>query len=82
VQVPHPARFALHKVLVAGRRTPAWQAKRDKDLRQARQLMALLREDRPGDLEAAREGLESRGRSWQRALARGMKLAGSPRVER
>src|SRR5215472_9146651 len=53
VQVPHPARFALHKLLVARRRAPAFQSKSEKDLRQAAQLIEVLSEGRPGDLEVA-----------------------------
>lgn len=74
VQVPHPARFALHKLLVARRRPAAWHAKRDKDLRQAVQLIELLGEERPGDLTLAREAIERRGLPWQRALEHGLGL--------
>lgn len=74
VQVPHPARFALHKLIVAQERAAAFQAKRSKDIRQAAQLIAHLEADRPGDLGLAREALESRGASWRRALAKGLGL--------
>jgi hypothetical protein len=53
VNVPSPARFALHKLWVAGRRNVAEQAKSRKDRRQASELIEVLLRDRPEDLPAA-----------------------------
>lgn len=53
VNVPSPARFALHKIWVSQRRNVSEQAKARKDFRQASQLIEILLEDRPGDLAAA-----------------------------
>jgi len=64
VSVPDPARFALHKLLVAAERPAAMSAKRTKDLVQAAQLIEVLSEDRPGDLVMAWEALSGRGGSW------------------
>ena len=50
VNVPNPARFALHKLVVSGRRTSAQRTKSSKDLKQAAQIIAVLLEQRPGDL--------------------------------
>ena len=72
VAVPHPARFALHKLLVSRLRPVSFQTKADKDLRQAAELIRTLEEDRPGDLSRARRALERRGERWTRALARGL----------
>jgi hypothetical protein len=70
VNVPHPARFAFHKLIVARERPVAQQAKAAKDLLQAGQLLQVLLEDRPGDLVLAWETLCGRGRGWlQRARA-------------
>lgn len=60
VHVPAPARFAFHKLIVARSRAPALQTKSAKHLDQAAQLIALLAEDRPGDLAAAWGALEAR----------------------
>ncbi len=57
VNVPSPARFALHKLLVACSRPATQQAKSNKDLDQAAQLIEVLSEDRPGDLALAWEAL-------------------------
>lgn len=57
VNVPVPARFALHKLLVARSRPAAQQSKSDKDLDQAAQVIQILSEDRPGDLALAWEAL-------------------------
>lgn len=64
VQVPPPAHFALHKLIVSQERDPTATDKKCKDLLQAGKLIALLKEDRPGDLELAREALKKRGASW------------------
>ena len=53
VNVPHPARYAFHKLLVARSREVASQAKAEKNLEQARQMLLALAEDRPGDLALA-----------------------------
>lgn len=69
VLVPSPARFALHKTLVAGERPASQQAKAAKDLDQAAELAVLLAEDRPGDLRLAAEAMRARG--WGKKLERG-----------
>jgi hypothetical protein len=73
VNVPPPARFALHKLVVARTRPATQQTKRGKDLDQAAQLITLLAEDRPGDLALAWEALAARrltkaGRAGLQAL--------------
>lgn len=73
VNVPHPARFAFHKLWISRRRPISEQAKAAKDLRQAGDLLALLLEDRPGDLGIAWEALQRRGtaaKSVQKAVER------------
>jgi len=60
VNVPSPARFALHKLVVSRARAATQQAKSGKDLDQAAQLIENLAEDRPGDLTLAWEALAKR----------------------
>jgi hypothetical protein len=55
VNVPAPARYALHKLVTLQRRPAAFQTKALKDFAQARQLLEVLVEDRPGDLAIAWE---------------------------
>ncbi len=64
VNVPDAARFALHKLIIAGERPAAMHSKREKDLSQAAQILEVLHEDRPGDLVLAWEVLAVRGKSW------------------
>ncbi|MFA5517569.1 MAG: GSU2403 family nucleotidyltransferase fold protein [Desulfuromonadales bacterium] len=66
VRVPQPARYALHKLIVSQERAVTAADKKRKDLLQARLLIELLLEDRPGDLALAWENLVSRGDSWKR----------------
>lgn len=70
VNVPDAARFALHKLIVAGERPVAMQPKREKDLSQAAQMLEVLHEDRPGDLVLAWEALVARGEPWTSRVAR------------
>jgi len=53
VNLPTPARFALHKLWISQRRPAAFQAKATKDRLQAEQLIEVLIEDRPDDLNEA-----------------------------
>ena len=50
VNVPSPARFALHKLVVSQRRPATEHAKAKKDVLQAAQIIACLLDQRPGDL--------------------------------
>jgi len=74
VNVPAPARFALHKLVVAPRRPAAFQSKAEKDVMQAADLLAVLIDQRPGDVEIAWDGLRARGIGWERAAERGLTL--------
>lgn len=49
VQIPDPARFTFHKMIVAQERPVIEHAKRAKDLRQASLLCTILAEERLGD---------------------------------
>jgi len=70
VNVPDAARFALHKLMIAGERPAVMQSKREKDLSQAAQMLQVLSEDRPGDLVLAWEALGVRGKSWTSRVAK------------
>lgn len=73
VNVPHPARYALHKLLVYGERAGAFAAKSNKDLIQAGCLLSLLKERRPWEVEEAWEDLMSRGKGWVTRATQGLK---------
>jgi len=62
VNVPDPARFALHKLWISDRRPVSEQTKAAKDLRQAGDLLDLLLEDRSGDVQLAWEAIGARKR--------------------
>ena len=74
VTVPHPARFAILKLLVAQDRASAFQTKADKDVTQGVQLIEALEELRPGDLRPAWRSARARGKGWARALDRAIGL--------
>jgi len=71
VQVPAPARFAVHKLIVSRRRREGL-AKRDKDVQQASMLLDVLAEKRPYELKLAWEEAYGRGRTWQKLLLEGL----------
>lgn len=71
VNVPDPARFALHKLLVYGERGGAFRVKSNKDLAQAAHLLAELWQHRRDALDAALADLSGRGKGWQTRLRQG-----------
>lgn len=70
VNVPRAGRFALHKLVVASRRSRdgGSAAKARKDLVQAAALVRVLAEDLPGELGLAWKALAPRGPTWRRAV--------------
>jgi hypothetical protein len=69
VNVPSPARFALHKLVVSQRRPAAFAAKARKDVTQAIEVLEVLLADRPGDLPTAFQAFETRGARHKKALS-------------
>jgi len=74
VNVPDPARFAVHKLIVAELRPAMFATKARKDLLQSEALLRVLLTDRPADVAAAWNAMLARGRGWaqraRRALGR------------
>ncbi len=62
VRVPQPARFAIHKLILAQERRDDQRTKRQKDLLQARALVEALQESDPYALEDAYEDATKQGR--------------------
>lgn len=74
ISVPQPARFAVHKLILAQKRDPAMRLKRQKDLAQADALIEALLANDPYALEDAIEDARAKGRrGWgipiERSLA-------------
>lgn len=74
VNVPSPARFAIHKCVVSQMRIPAYAAKARKDLDQAEQLFQVLLEERPGDLVLAYDAAKRMGEKFLRRFRDGLEL--------
>ena len=74
VNLPHPARFALHKLIVAGLRTGAFQSKVRKDVWQAAALLSYLTNYSQDSLADAWLDVQSRGKSWRSKFATGLSL--------
>jgi hypothetical protein len=75
VQIPAPERFAVHKLIVAARRTGPGRAKSEKDLAQARALAAVLAEARPEELRQAYVEARAEGAAWKKAIDATLKRA-------
>ncbi len=76
VNVPAPARFAIHKCVVSQRRKAAFAAKSRKDLLQSEQVFQVLMEDRPADLWIAFEAAQARGDGFVDEFLAGLGLIG------
>jgi hypothetical protein len=72
VNVPAPARYALHKLVTAERRVAAFHSKTRKDLYQAEQLLTVLLQDRPGDVRAAWRAATEQPRKFLDQLRAGL----------
>ena len=73
VQIPRPERYAIHKLIVAQRRSGPVRAKAVKDLAQAHALISVLVEDRPHELEEAYQTALKSGPKWREAIQRSLK---------
>ncbi len=71
--IPQPARFAWHKLLVADRRPVTEQAKQQKDLVQVCELLNVLLADRPGELTLAWRALVRQGTGLIQAVNRSLR---------
>ena len=65
VQIPRPEAYAIHKLIVANRRTGPDQLKSRKDRAQAALLIEALAEDRPDELREAYVDAMERGPQWR-----------------
>ena len=72
VNVPHPARYALHKLIVYGEREGAFSSKSGKDLIQAASLLQYFKENRTWEVQEAYGDLMGRGKGWVSRFERGL----------
>ena len=72
VKVPDPARFALHKLIVSLVRPLSSQAKASKDRQQAGEMIEVLMQDRPGDIDLAVDSINRRSAGWRKKLRDGL----------
>jgi hypothetical protein len=72
VNVPSPARFGFHKLIVAGERVAGAHTKMEKDLLQSAQVLALLAEERPGDVLVAYDEIKRRGKGLETRISSGL----------
>jgi len=73
VRVPTPLRFAVHKLLVAQKRPKNQLAKKQKDLRQAKELIDIYLEIDEAALQDVLDDARDRGRAWKSAINASLK---------
>lgn len=74
VNVPDPARYAVHKLIITSERAGSFAAKLDKDYKQVACLLSVLMESSPISVETAMQDAASRGPAWRKNLASGFKV--------
>lgn len=75
VNLPDPARYAVHKLIVSGERPVSQQAKSNKDLEQASALVQWhVKNERADRLRDAWDDAIARGPGWTRRAMQGRKL--------
>ncbi len=72
VNVPNPARMAVHKLIVSGLRPIAQRTKANKDVLQAAALFNWYRSNAPAEIDLALQDARSRGPAWRKALDAGL----------
>jgi hypothetical protein len=83
VNIPAPARYAVHKLLVYGERPVRERAKAAKDLQQAASLVSYYLESNPTELARAWRDALDRGTGWQKRAKQGRAalLASAPQLD-
>ena len=77
VKIPQPARFAVHKLIVAQKRRASERLKRQKDLVQAGSLIAALKQSDPDSLNDTFEDACSQGKSgWAMQIKKSLSELG------
>jgi hypothetical protein len=72
VNVPHPARMAVHKLIIAGLRRAAERTKASKDVQQAAMLYRWDQDHAPHEWQQAEDDARSRGPKWRAQLEVGL----------
>jgi hypothetical protein len=76
VNVPNPARMAVHKLIVSGLHPLSQRTKSHKDVQQAAMLYAWLRAIAPHSLDFAEDNARQRGPKWRKYLDKGLAQMG------
>jgi len=72
VNVPHPARMAVHKLIIAGLRRAAERTKTNKDIQQAAMLYRWYQDHAPDEWRQAEADARARGPKWRAQLDAGL----------
>jgi len=72
INIPQPVRYAMHKLIVSQVRDVSSGVKAPKDLYQAHQILSVLQENRPFDIQPAWDNLVGRGPKWKKYAEAGL----------
>jgi len=79
--IPNPAHFAVHKLILSTLRPTREEAKARKDIEQASDVFEALIETRPDDANGAVKDAWGRGPKWRKALQTGFRRMNKQRRE-
>lgn len=71
VNIPSPARMAVHKLIVSGLRSTSLRTKASKDIQQAAMLWTWYEQNDPAAFARAEEDARARGPKWRKHLDEG-----------
>jgi hypothetical protein len=72
VTVPHPARYAIHKLIISSQRPVSESAKSAKDIVQAEQMILICAKEQPYELRGVFNEAIKQGPKWKRCIEKGM----------
>ncbi|MBI2092850.1 MAG: nucleotidyltransferase domain-containing protein [Deltaproteobacteria bacterium] len=72
VTVPHPARYAVHKLIISSQRPVSESAKSAKDIIQAEQIILICAKEQPYELKRAFHEAMRQGPKWKKYIEKGM----------
>lgn len=73
VNIPAPARYAVHKLIIRGERSKSFRTKSSKDLRQAAALISYFARHQPEEIVQVWLDMAARGKGWERRAREGLR---------
>ncbi|OVE81621.1 hypothetical protein BVY03_03195 [bacterium K02(2017)] len=81
VNVPHPIRYAFHKLIISSKRSTHLKTKQQKDIEQATMLLKVLFRDGKSEIKKEYKKLVKRGKNWEKDIKKQIKKIGDEEVK-